>query len=307
MNKQIFVGGLCAFIATFFWASSLIVARLAVGEISPLILGAARAILALLLLCLVLVPQARREWHATKAFLPQITFGALVGVAAFAPLSYFAAQSTSALNLSLISVTTPVFIMLLDSLRGQRYSLHCWGGGALALLGACYLVSGGDIESLWHLQFTKGDIIMFCAILGFALYSIVIKNPPQGISSGTIMLWMTFLATIMLIPSAVWEMQQEYAVFHYNGMVLFCIVFSAICSSIIPWWAWNVALQKAGASLSSGIYFSLPLWAGVQAYAILGENMSHVHAISGCLIIGGIVWANRGVMVTQGKKKGEKS
>ncbi len=294
MNKQLLLGAICALTATIFWAGSLIVARIAVGEISPLTLGAARALLALLLLCFVLVPQARREWALTKAFLPHMTLGALVGVAAFAPLSYFAAQSTSALNLSLLSVTTPVFIVILDALRGEKHSLHRWGGCGLALLGALYLVSGGQLGSLWHLQFTKGDIIMVCATLGFAVYSIVIKNPPKGLSSGTIMLWMTFLATIMLIPSAVWEVQQSYAVFHWNATVMFCIVFSAVCSSIIPWWAWNVALSKAGASVCASIYFTLPLWAGLQAYVVLGEGMSFVHAVSGALIIGGIIWSNSG-------------
>ncbi len=294
MGKHVILGSLCALTATIFWAGSLIVARIAVGEISPLTLGATRALLALFLLCFVLLPQARREWAVAKAFLPQMALGSLVGVAAFAPLSYFAAQSTTALNLSLISVTTPIFILLLDAVRGEKHSLHQWCGGTLALLGALYLVSGGQLESLWHLQFTKGDIIMLCATLGFAVYSIVIKNPPKGLSSGTIMLWMTFLASMMLIPSALWEMQQSYAVFRWNGTVLFCIVFSAVCSSIIPWWAWNVALHKAGASLCASIYFTLPLWAGLQAYVILGEGISHVHAISGVLIIGGIVWSNRG-------------
>ncbi len=293
MNKQIVIGSLCALTATIFWAGSLIVARIAVGEISPLTLGATRALLAVVLLCFVLVPQARREWQQTKAFLPHMTLGALVGVAAFAPLSYFAAQSTSALNLSLITVTTPVFIVILSALQGERFPLHRWGGCGLALCGALYLVSDGNVESLLHLQFSKGDIIMLCGTLGFALYSIVIKNPPKGLSSGTIMLWMTFLATLMLIPSAVWEMQQSYAVFQYNGTVLFCIVFSAVCSSIIPWWAWNVGLQKVGAPLCASIYFTLPLWTGLQAYLVLGEGMTYVHAVSGALIIGGIVWGNR--------------
>ncbi|WP_319544185.1 DMT family transporter [uncultured Pseudodesulfovibrio sp.] len=72
------------------------------------------------------------------------------------------------------------------------------------------------------------------------------------------------------------------------------MTFSAICSSIIAWWTWNIGLEKAGPELCGMIYYSLPLWGGIFAFVFLGEKMTTVHFISGALIIGGIVWASRG-------------
>jgi drug/metabolite transporter (DMT)-like permease len=82
-------------------------------------------------------------------------------------------------------------------------------------------------------------------------------------------------------------------VFNINFVVFFSITFSAICSSIIAWWTWNIGLEKAGPELCGMIYYSLPLWGGVFAYVFLGETMTSVHFISGILIIGGIAWAGR--------------
>ncbi|SOB57910.1 Permease of the drug/metabolite transporter (DMT) superfamily [Pseudodesulfovibrio profundus] len=293
-KNQVVVGSLYALCATVLWAGAFIIARLAVGEISPMTLGATRWGMALLILSTFMLPTVKKEWPIAKTFLPQIIAAALFGVAAYSPLSYFAAQTTSAINLSLISVTTPIFIVIIAAGMGQKQSINTWAGCIVALLGSFYLVSGGNIDKILGMQFAAGDILMLAAAVGFAIYSLILKKTPEGLSGGTIMYLMSFFAVLMLIPCVIWESTQPSMVFNMNGIVLLSITFSAICSSIIAWWTWNIGLKKAGPELCGMIYYSLPLWGGVFAYIFLGEQMTSVHYISGALIIGGIVWASRG-------------
>jgi len=293
-KNQVVVGSLFALTATILWAGAFIIARLAVGEISPMTLGATRWGMALLILCTFTLPKVKREWPVAKTFLPQIIAAAAFGVAAYSPLSYFAAQTTSAINLSLLSVTTPIFIVIIAAGMGQKQSINTWAGCIVALLGSFYLVSGGDINQILGMHFAVGDILMLAAAIGFAVYSLILKKTPEGLSSITIMTLMSFFAVLMLIPCVIWESTLPTMVFNMNGVVLFSITFSAVCSSIIAWWTWNIGLTKAGPELCGMIYYSLPLWGGVFAYVFLGEKMTSVHFISGALIIGGIVWASRG-------------
>jgi drug/metabolite transporter (DMT)-like permease len=86
-----------------------------------------------------------------------------------------------------------------------------------------------------------------------------------------------------------------------NGVVFFSIVFSAVCSSVIAWLAWNIGLENAGPATSGMIYYSLPLWGGLFAFLFLGETMGMVHLVSGIMIIGGIFWASRGPKATPAK------
>lgn len=293
-KNQVIVGSLYALCATVLWAGAFIIARLAVGEISPMTLGATRWGMALLILCTFMLPKVKKEWPVAKKFLPQIIAAALFGVAAYSPLSYFAAQTTSAINLSLISVTTPIFIVIIASLMGQKQSLNTWAGCTVALFGSFYLVSGGDLGRVVAMEFAAGDILMLAAAVGFAVYSLILKKIPDGLSGGTIMTLMSFFAVLMLIPCVIWESTQPSMIFNMNGVVLFSITFSAVCSSIIAWWTWNIGLKKAGPELCGMIYYSLPLWGGIFAFAFLGEQMTSVHFVSGALIIGGIAWASRG-------------
>lgn len=293
-KNQVVIGSLFALLATVLWAGAFIIARLAVGEISPMTLGAARWGMALIILSAFMLPKVKKEWPIAKNFLPQIIAASLFGVAAYSPLSYFAAQTTSAINLSLISVTSPIFIVIIAALSGTKQSLNTWAGSIVALIGSFYLVSGGDFDKILGMEFAIGDILMLAAAVGFAIYSLILKKTPAGLSGGTIMFLMAFFGVILLIPCVIWESTQPFMVFNMNLVVFFSITFSAICSSIIAWWTWNIGLEKAGPELCGMIYYSLPLWGGVFAYVFLGETMTQTHFISGVLIIGGIVWASLG-------------
>ena len=292
-KNKTYYGIACALLATMLWAGAFVVARLAVGQISPMTLGATRWFVALLILCTFTLPRVKKEWPIAKRFLPQIIAAALTGVAAYSPLSYFAAQTTSAINLSLISVTTPIFIVIISSMMGQKQSANTWLGCTIALIGSFYLVCNGEMSRLLGLQFAAGDFLMLLAAVGFAIYSLILRKIPEGLSQITIMSLMSFFAVLMLLPCVIWESTQPSMVFNMNGIVFFSIVFSAVCSSIIAWFTWNLGLQHAGPATSGMIYYSLPLWGGLFAFVFLGETMGTVHLISGALIIGGIVWASR--------------
>lgn len=292
-KNQVVVGSLYALLATVLWAGAYVIARLAVGQISPMTLGASRWFMALLILCCFTLPRVKREWPIAKKFMPQILIVALTGVAAYSPLSYFAAQTTSTINLSLISVTTPIFIVIISTLLGQKQSLNTWMGCTVALIGSFYLVCNGEISRLLGLQFAAGDLLMLAAAVGFAVYSLVLKKTPEGLSGATVLTLMAFFGVLMLIPCVIWEARQPTMVFNMNGVVFFSITFSAVCSSIIAWGTWNIGLEKAGPELCGMIYYSLPLWGGLFGFLFLGETMGMTHLISGIMIIGGIFWASR--------------
>jgi drug/metabolite transporter (DMT)-like permease len=292
-KNRVVLGMLYALTATVLWSGAFVVARLAVGQISPMTLSAARWFVALLILCCFTLPRVKKEWPVAKKFLPQIIAASLAGVALYAPLSYFAAQTTTAINLSLISVTTPIFIVIISSLMGQKQSLNTWVGCTVALFGSFYLVCNGELGRLLGLQFAVGDLLMVGAAVGFAIYSLILRKIPKGLSQATILTLMAFFAVLWMLPGLIWEWTQPGFVLNLNGVVLFSVAFSAVCSSIIAWWAWNKGLEDAGPALSGMIYYSLPLWGGLFAYLFLGESMGMTHLISGVMIIGGIYWTTR--------------
>lgn len=286
-------GSMYALLTTIIWSGNFVVARMAVGKISPMSLGAARWLVALCALCCFALPKLKREWPAAKKFMPQILVAGLTAVTLYNPLCYLGAETTSAINLALISVTTPIFIVIICSLLGERQSAHTWIGCTIALIGSIYLVADGQMSRLLGLQFAFGDILMLGAAIGFAVYSIVLRKVPDGLSQSTILTLMVFFGLIMLIPFLIWEWSQPSAQIEFSGTVIFSILYTGVGNSLIAWWLWNLALENAGAARAGMIYYGLPLLSGLFGYLFIGETMGLVHLVSGILIVGGIIWSSR--------------
>jgi len=290
-KNQAVVGSLFALGATTIWSGTYLVARLAVGEISPLTLGFSRWFLATIILVAITFSKMKKEWPLVKSFLPNLLVGALFGIAAFSPLTYFAAKTSSALNLSLIAITFPIFIVIISACLGTKQATNTWVGSIIALFGSAYLVSNGNLEQFLNMHFAMGDILMLIAATGFSIYCILLKNPPKGLSQLVMLAYMAIFGIIMLFPLVMWEFTQANFIFNLNSTVIFSIIFSALGASIGALFCWNQALAKAGPELAGLIYYTVPLFSGLLGFIFLGESVVAVHFVSGALIVGGILWA----------------
>ncbi|WP_041277821.1 DMT family transporter [Desulfotalea psychrophila] len=284
-------GSIFAFLSIAIWSGSFLIARLVVGNISPLSLTAARWLVSLLVLLLFALPTVKREWSVAQTFLPQIIIAGIISVTLYAPLVYFAAQTTSAINLSLIAVITPVFIVIICAFMGKKQSTNTWIGSIVALIGSLYLVANGNLSRLLGLKFAVGDLLMLVDAIIFAFYSIILSKVPKGLSQTTILFLMTLVGLICLIPIVGWEIMQPNFIFKINGIVIFSILFTGIACSLMAWWLWNLAIVYAGPSHAGMIYYGMPILSSIVAFLFIGEPITPVHIISALLIIGGIAWS----------------
>ncbi|WP_243547017.1 DMT family transporter [Pseudodesulfovibrio tunisiensis] len=292
-KNPVYKGCFCALMTIVIWSGNFVVARMAVGKIPPMTLGAMRWTVAFILLCCFALPKVKKEWPVARKFLPQIFIAGLTAVTLYNPLCYLGAQTTSAINLSLISVTTPIFIVLMSSMLGEKQSLNTWIGCTIALIGSIYLVANGELSRLLGLQFAIGDLLMLGGAVGFGIYSMVLRKIPEGLSQSTILTIMTFFGLIMLIPFLMWEWSLPETSIQFNGLVVFSVLYTGVGNSLIAWWTWNLALEYAGPSRAGMIYYAMPLFSGLFAYLFIGEAMGMVHLVSGILIVGGIYWSSR--------------
>lgn len=294
MPSTMFSGLLYALLATVVWSITFIIARLAVGGISPITLAMLKWLIASIILSFIAIPYMKKEWITIKSLLPRLLGVVFFGVAIYSPLSFFGAQTTSAMNLSLISITSPVFIVVIASCLGRKQPLYTWFGSSLALIGSFYLVSNGELERLLELDFVIGDILMLIAAIGFAVYCLLLERIAHKISQISLISCISFLATLMLLPFSIWEMNQENFIFLMNSTIIGCVVFSGIFSALVAWWLWNIGLEKAGPVYAGVMFYTLPLWGGIFGYFLLDEPITSVHVFSGILIVGGIMWASYG-------------
>jgi drug/metabolite transporter (DMT)-like permease len=91
-------------------------------------------------------------------------------VIVFNTLIYFAGKTTSAVNLSLIAISIPLFIVVLSRIIfKEKVSNIKITGIAIIITGVLVLISKGSFQALLQINFAIGDVLMLLACLFFII------------------------------------------------------------------------------------------------------------------------------------------
>ncbi len=292
-RQQALSGYLFALGATAIWSGNFIVARGLSGIVPPISLAFWRWVVAVI----VFLPFALKPVIAERQQLLQniryLSLTALLGVTVFNTLIYVAGHTTSALNLSLIAITFPIFIIVLSRLfYGEKVTANKMLGVALVTGGVVVLITKGKLSVLHNISFAVGDLWMLSASVIFAIYSILVKQKPKNLSICAFQLSTFSIGLLFLFPFFIWE-SITVAPVNYDATTVLSILYIGIFASLAAFVLWNKAIVTIGPSKSGMIYYTLPLFSGFLAYLFLNENIGMIHLFSALLIVAGILTANR--------------
>jgi drug/metabolite transporter (DMT)-like permease len=288
-------GYLCALGAVIIWSGNFIAARWIVGSFPPVSLALFRWMVAAAVVLPLGLPRVLRQRKVVAEHFKTLALAALLGVTLFNTLIYIASEYTTALNLSLIATFNPVFILVLArAFLGEAITLRKTAGIALAVFGVVSLVTGGDYGRLAGLELNFGDLLMLCAAFLFAVYSILVKRKPARLGQFEFLTCVVLIGFTLLCPWAALEWAAGSVPEHAPGTWA-AIVYLGLGPSLVAFYLWIRAIGSVGPAASGFVYYTLPLFTGLEAWAILGEPASWIHAASAVCIIGGILLATTGV------------
>ena len=287
------LGYLFAIGATVIWSGNFIIARGLNESIHPVALAFFRWLVAVAVSLPFTLKTALAEKDILKKHIPYLAVTAFFGVTLFNTLVYIAGQTTTALNLSLISLTFPIFtVIILWAFLGEKMTFQKIIGTLLVLIGVTLLVTKGEISKLASITFAIGDLWMLVAALSFAIYSILVKRKPSEISGWSFQASTFILGFLILVPFYFWE-KALYPPTAFDAKTIGGILYIGIFAAFIAFALWNRAVMNIGPAKASMIYYTVPLFSGVLAYIFLGEAVTIIHLVSAVLIFSGIFTANR--------------
>lgn len=292
-RKQVLSGYLFALGATAIWSGNFIVARGLSAIVPPISLAFWRWVVAVIVFLPFALKPVRAERRQLLQNIRYLSVTALLGVTVFNTLVYLASHTTSVLNLSLIAITFPIFIIILSRLLyGEKITANKMLGVALVTGGVVVLITKGELSVLHSISFAVGDFWMLCASAIFAIYSILVKQKPKDISIWAFQLSTFSLGLLFLFPFFVWESITITPV-HYGMTTILSLLYVGIFASLVAFILWHKAIVTIGPSRSGMIYYTLPLFSGFLAYLFLNESMGMMHLLSALLIVAGILTTNR--------------
>jgi drug/metabolite transporter (DMT)-like permease len=281
-------------IATALWAGNAIVGRVLVasGAVSPITLSTVRwGLAALLLLPLgwrVFAPGSTL-WQNKKRFL----LLGLFGVGSYNALLYLALETSTAINVTLIGASMPIWMLFIGAVFYQtKPRLLQAVGAVVSLIGVAVVLTRGDLSTLLSMQVVLGDLFIMVATITWAVYSWMLTRP--GSSNEREWPWAQFLMA-QIFAGLLWttffdgfEIAAGQAYLDLNLWTASLILFVAIGPSLISYRCWGLGVNGAGPTVAAFFANFIPLFTAIFSAAILGEPPQLFHGVAFALIVTGI-------------------
>ena len=274
-------------LTTFCWGLNAVFAKMAVGEISPMLLVSIRWLGTLILLVLFAGRAIMEGLPAIRQHMGYTFLMGLVGLGGFGTLIYYSAYYTTAVNIGIIQGAMPA-IVLVGSCWFFRTSVNFVqiAGVAVTMLGVVFVSINGEFEKLMSLSFNKGDLLIFIAVLLYGAYTVGLRRK-HNLSSILLFASVVVWAFISTLPLTIYEFASgktvwpEEKVWIIVGLIVLLPSFlSQICF---------IASVKLIGPARSGVFVNLvPVFASFLAVQLLGEAFEMYHGLSLFLVLSGI-------------------
>lgn len=261
--------------------------RLAVGEISPMLLVALRWTATVILLLVLARRRLPTAWPALRAQWLYLLLMGTLGLTSFNALFYVAGHSTTALNIGIIQGSIPVFVLAGAAVlyRTPIRALQVLGI-AVTIAGVMIVTAQGEWRNLAAFAFKRGDVFMLIACVFYAGYSLALRHAPAvdplvlftAIATGALVASVPPLIAEAAVGAVLWPTTTGWLI--VAVVTLFPSFIAQIC------YIQGVSIIGPG---RAGAFLNLvPVFAAIIAVVFLNEIFAMHHALALLLVLGGI-------------------
>jgi drug/metabolite transporter (DMT)-like permease len=279
-------------LASLFWSGNHILGRAIAGHVPPIGISTVRWLIPALLLWPMARHHLKHDWPLIRTHWGIMLWLGITGGALFTALQYVGLQYTSALNVSVLNSLVPVLIVAAGAiLFRDGIGARQIAGITTSSVGVLIIIARGQFETLRHLEFNWGDLIIVFNMIVFAIYATYLRQRPQ-------IHWLSFIFVLAVISAAstmpffIWESVAGNT-FNPTLLTAIAIVYVAIFPSVLAFAAWNRGVELIGASRSGPFLHLIPIYTALLATALLGEILTAHHVMGFVLITVGVWLASR--------------
>ncbi|MGO4573213.1 DMT family transporter [Microvirga sp. 2TAF3] len=279
-------------LTTLFWGGNAIAGRLAVGEISPMVLTCLRWVIVVSVLLPTIGPKLAAEWPVIRKSWLFITLMGSFGFTAFNALFYAAAHHTSAVNLTIFQGAIPVLVLIGIALffRTRIRPLQVLGM-IVTVVGVVIVSVKADLAILRTLALNIGDVWMLIACLFYAGYTLGLRHRPAlpGLVFFTAMAVVAFLTSLPLVAIEIAQGTAQWPTL--NGWAV--LLYVAFLPSLLAQVFFIRGVELIGPA-RAGLFVNLvPVFGALLAVILLGEPFAFYHALGLALVLSGIWLSER--------------
>jgi drug/metabolite transporter (DMT)-like permease len=266
--------------------SNMIVARGVAGSVPPFSIAFFRWSIVAIGLSPLIVAALRQHPALLRKEGLGIAAAGFLGMFVCGGPVYLAGTTTSAINLALIMAMAPLMVLLFSLLMGLE-KVNRWQiiGMIIALSGALLVITRG--QSKGEHGVTQGDILVVCAMLAWAGYTLVQNRVGAGVNFLARIGMFAAFGALFSLPFAIHETWSDPStVLSLKAAKVY--LFTGLVPGLFAYSAYSY-FGSAFGNLSTSLSLYLgPVVGAVLSIIFLGEAPTIIHLIGGVLSLGGM-------------------
>jgi len=280
-------GDLFMLLSVFIWGNTFPTAKYVLTVLPPPVYAASRYLLAASVLMIVLAlreglqPPRRRD-------LPGLIGLGLIGITLMQLLWTNALDLTTASKGAILVSVSPIFALLISSLRGQRLSLLAWIGVLVSFAGVFLVINNSLTRITLGGGSLVGDLLFLLVAFCWANYSVFATPYLASLGALRTTAWSMLFGALLLSPA----LGFGFGDIRWDGItpgIVACYLFTAIMAGALGYLFWYAGVARLGIARSVIYSYLIPVFALLSAVAFLGEHVSPVQFGGAAVVITGLV------------------
>ena len=276
------------FIQPIFMASNLVIARGAADFVPPISLAFWRWLVCFLILLPFTFKYFFKNYRSFKNELSKIFILGFLACGVCGAFPFIAGKTTTIINMGIIYSSSPIFIILISTFFfKEKINLIRIFGVLICIFGVLAIIIKGNINLLFQLKFTSGDLWMLGASVGWALYTVYLFNWKSSMPILERFTLIAMFGAISLFPFFILE-EIYISKTNYDLIFLFWVVFAAISPSIIAFMLFNFVNKELGASITGSVLYLYTVYGAIYGTLFFDEYIESFHYLGTLLVFIGI-------------------
>lgn len=275
-----------------FWAFAFPLIKIGLEELSPVNLTIMRLLVACIvfLILLLTIPNKFSKIHK-KDILPIFLLG-FTGIIIYHLGLNYGEQYISASAASLIIATIPIFVVILAVIfLKEKITLKIVLGIILSLVGVVIISIVGKPDTPIEIKYVSGAFAVLIGALVGAGYTVAGKKMLSRYSALSLTVYAFLFGSLGLIPFISNSLFEEVVAMSVTGWSV--VIFLGICSTVVSYVLWYVALEIKSASKISVYLYFIPVLSTIISYILFQDKITWLFVFGGALVILGLYIANK--------------
>jgi drug/metabolite transporter (DMT)-like permease len=278
------------FLVTLLWAGNFPFGKLALAELGPFTLTAARALLAAPLLLV-----TARLLHGplpvlTRADRRAFVLISLTGLVCNTTMWYTGLRLTSPINAGILGAGAPVLVAVGGALwLGDPIARRHYVGFVLTMGAVLLTVSQGSLEVLRTLSFNRGDLIILASQWAWIAYSLLGRATASRLPIVTLQAGAHVVSAAVLAPLALLE--RPWVSLSHASVAGWGVILYAAGPLTLGHVLYYKGVTVVGAGRAAIFMNLIPFLVIGLSWLFLGERVYWYHLVGATAAIGGVALA----------------